>query len=234
VGKLFTIEYSFTPSTSSAVEISTDEIRTELIFKQNSQSFGDLLSGSGKTSKYSALFHTKEFSVPLFIKYSFEELTLSGIGHFESWPFTSLAASIINNRLNYEVQGSVKHHSLTATSAFPFASSFLFVTASYHRVLPDVVLEHWEPEFLVFGMKNFTRDPFSIKDSRLASIELRYEFKFLSANISLFGEQYIPLSISYGKPERAPAPNQPPVPTSTRKISTDGGRRFGIQLAMNL
>ena len=232
--KLFSVQYWLSPSTFFTTEIGTVEYRTEATFKQNNQSFGDLLSGSGKHSIYTATFQTKDLPLPLSATYSFEQLALSGVGHFESWPFTSLAASVISNRLNYQAGGLIRHHSLAATAAISFASSLLFITASYHRILPNVVLEHWEPEFLVFGMKNFTRDPISIKDAHLAGIGLQYDFSFQSATISTFAEQYVPLSTSYRTAEKAPAPNQPPVPTSTRKISTDGGRRFGVDFTFKL
>ncbi len=232
-GKKISLQYSFSHSTFLQTEIGTEEFRTDLTFKQNDQSFGDLSNGSGKHSTYIAILHTKELSFPLSIKYSFEQLSLSGVGHFESWPFTSLAASIIANRLNYQISGFIKHHSLETKSNVEFESSSLAITASYHRISPDAVLEHWEPEFLVFGMKNFTRDPFSIKDIHLAQIGLRYDFPFQGMTLSTFIEQYIPISITYRKHETISPPAQPSAPTDVTHPSTDGGRRFGLTFTTN-
>ena len=233
-GKKISLQYSFSHSTFLQTEIGTEEFSTDLTFKQNNQSFGDLSNGSGKHSTYSALLHTKELSFPLSIKYSFEQLSLSGLGHFESWPFTSLAASIIANRLNYQISGFIKHHSLETKSNVEFESSSLAITASYHRISPDAVLEHWEPEFLVFGMKNFTRDPFSINDIHLIGIGLQYEIPFGDLIVSAYLEQYIPIAIRYR--ERIPtAPPSPSEPTKTSSApATDGGRRAGLFFTINL
>lgn len=234
IGKNLVLRYSLDNTTDVTSEIETDEFRTELTFRKNALSFGDLVKGNGKYSHYSLTVNSNGTALPLRVKYTFDQFSLSGLGHFESWPFTSLAASIITNRLNYQMSGFIKHHSLEATADFQFRESQLSASLSYHRVIPDAFLEHWEPEFLVFGMKNFTRNPFSINDIHLAGVKLHYAFPFDDFTLSAFMEQYIPLSISY-REHRSSSNPQPPGPEKTAtNPTTDGGRRGGIFILIRL
>ena len=233
IGKKLYLQYILRETSIFSTEIETDEFRTELIFKKNDLSFGDLVKGFGKYSHYRVSFHTEELKLPISVKYSFDQLSLSGLGHFESWPFTTLAASIITNRLNFQLSGFIKHYSLETTADFQFEASSLSASLSYHRILPDAVLEHWEPEFLVFGEKNFTRNPFSISDIHLIGIGIHYGIPFGNVSISAYLEQYLPLSITYRGTISTASPS-PSVPATTSPSqSTDGGRRAGLFFMVN-
>ncbi|MFA5832413.1 MAG: hypothetical protein WDA22_02945 [Bacteroidota bacterium] len=233
-GKKIAVHYTFLESSSLTAEIETEEYRTELTFKKNNISFGDFVDGSGKHSRYMAGILTKVFGTPISAEYSFGQLSVAGLGQVESWPFTTLAASIITNKLNYQLSGTLKHHALATSADFVFETSTLTTKLSYHRILPDAVIEHWEPEFLVFGMKNFTRTPFSISDIHLVGLGVQYQVSFDRFTISALLDQYIPLSITYRKsiPSITPAPGVPSSVSSTPK--TDGGRKAAIILSVSL
>ncbi len=234
IGKNLILKYKLNKSSFFSAEIETDEFRTDLTFKKDDLAFGDLVKGNGKYSRYLLKGTSEESGFPLCLTYSYDQLSLSGIGHFESWPFTTLAASIITNRLNYQLSGFIKHHSFESAADVQFGSNLLTAVISYHRILPDAVLEHWEPEFLVFGMKNFTRNPFSIRDIHLLGIKLHYAYPFNDFTLSAFVEQYIPLSIKYNQHSSTstPSPSGPATPASPP--TTDGGRRGGFFFTFRL
>jgi hypothetical protein len=234
MGKKLMFRYSFSGSTVLTAKAGTVEFRTDLVLKKSDLSFGDLVKGFGKYSHYTVGIHTDELNLPISVTYSYSQLALSGIGHIESWPFTTLAASIITNRLNYQLSGLIKHHSVEATTDFHFASSSLSAVLSYHRILPDAALEHWEPEFLVFGVKNFTRNPFSISGIHLAGIGFHYEIPIGNISISAYLEQYLPLFITYRRTisTASPSPSEPAATSSAP--TTDGGRKAGLFFTVTL
>lgn len=206
------------------------EHTANIILKRDDISFGSLNNGSVRSNHFEIGTTTELFSQFFLLQYSFDQVKGSGIGHIESWPFTSFAASIIANRLLFSAAGIIKHHSISLIAPFHLQSFHLKVNLSYHNVIPDIVLEHWEPEFLVFGMKNFYRKPFSISIAHLGKIYIAAEIPMSVIQINFFGEQYLPISISY-RSYQAVQPIPPSTPVSPTSIATDGGRRFGIQLS---
>ena len=103
----------------------------------------------------------------------------------------------------------------------------------FHRILADIVLENWEPEFLAFGMKNYANNPFSIKDIQLLKLGIETTIMTRLAEITAQIEQYIPVAITYRPREQVSAlPGEPPTPAS--KPQTDGGRRFAVRMKIPL
>ncbi|MDD8018794.1 MAG: hypothetical protein PHP42_10515 [Bacteroidota bacterium] len=235
-GKGFSLYYITANSTRITAEIITNEYRSDLIFKRDGQSFGDLSQGFAKYSRYTLVGKNTKLFIPLTVEYYFEQIKASSFGHFESWPFTSFVASIITNRLNYQVDGFIKHHSISVSSRFSFGKAQFNTEFGYHRIISDVFIDHWEPEILVFGTKNFTRDPFSIKDAHVGKLGVAIDYSWNSFGVNAFIEQYFPISITYRHHEPiVPSPTPPsPPPTEESRLSTDGGRRMGIQLHFSL
>jgi hypothetical protein len=208
----------------------TGEYRLDLDLHNGGLSFGGLTNGASRYVRYSA-----GAILPLLkgsAEYSFEQYDLSGVGGIESWPFTTLAASIIANRLNYAFSGMVKHHALSNSMSAEFSGLSLSGTLSYHRILADAALEHWEPEFLVFGKKNFTSDPFSINDLHLLGFGITVQFPVKAASVTCSAQQYIPVAVSYRSRTAAPAPGPAPAPAAPSSVSTDGGRHAAVSVTI--
>lgn len=232
-GKKILARYLFSLTSNVATEFSTEEFRSDIVFNRDGQLFGDLTQGLAKHSRYMVGASTRQFDLPVTLEYAFDQIFSSGSGHIESWPFTSLVSSIITNRLLYQFNGFVKVHSLRSAAKVEVLSIPTNLEISYHRILADIVLENWEPEFLAFGMKNYAKNPFSIKDIQLLKFGITTTILTRLAEITAHIEQYVPISITYRRQETTSAPpGERPVPTSTPR--TDGGRKFSVKMKIPL
>ncbi len=230
--KIFT-KYFFSQTSNIIAELSTEEFRSDIVFNRDGQLFGDLTQGFAKHSRYMVGGSANQFNLPLTLEYAFDQISSSGTGHFESWPFTSLVSSIISNRLLYQFNGFLKVHTLCSTAKLEVLSMPTNIEISYQRILADIVLENWEPEFLAFGMKKYASNPFSIKDIQLLKFGIETTILTRLAEITAHIEQYVPIAITYRRQESiSTLPGEPPTPTSTPQ--TDGGRRFGVRIKIPL
>lgn len=227
-GKTILVEYFWEELLPIVAEFSTMEMQSDLRIYKDRLTFGYLNDGSVKFSRYRAGASLNGNRLPMTMEYLYEQAAFNGFGHVESWPFTSLAASIITNRFHYQFSGMVKHHALNLSTLFHFgATSQLTTVLSYHRILPDAAFEQWEPEFLVFGMKNYARNPFAIIDAHLAGIALQLTLPIRDVECTFIVKQYLPLSLMYR--DRGPtAPSPAPVQPANAVTMTDGGRSAGL------
>jgi hypothetical protein len=232
-GKKIFAQYFLSLTSNVTAEFSTEEFRSDVVFNRDGQLFGDLTRGLAKHSRYVVRGSADQFNLPITLEYAFDQLSSSGTGHFESWPFTSLVSSIITNRLLYQFNGFLKVHSLRSTAKLEVLSMPTNFEISYHRILTDIVLENWQPEFLAFGMKNYASNPFSIKDIQLLKLGIETTILTRLAEITAQIEQYVPIAITYRRQESVSVlPGEPPAPASTPQ--TDGGRRFGLRMKIPL
>jgi hypothetical protein len=225
----------FRPYATTHVDLFADRSfnTIEATLKQEAQSFGNFTDDRWRQNRIGIELVSDIMTFPVTFRYSFYEMSIDGSGSVESWPFTPLAASVIANRLYFNLSGSAKYHSAGIATGFTLLQSAVTVELEYDKVVPDLTLEHWEPEFLVFGMKNFTRDPFSIGTTHLGKIHGAISRSFSTVTTRLFIEQYFPLSIEYRKYE--PIQTAPPfAPIESRKPFTDGGRKIGLRFSVNL
>jgi hypothetical protein len=102
----------------------------------------------------------------------------------------------------------------------------------YLLITPDISIEHWEPQFLVFGSKNFGADFVTIERAHILQLKARIAVPFDIVTLRVDGSQYLPLSISYrpGRPGVVPAPPALPGPPP----KTDGGRAFGLTVLIHM
>ncbi|MGB2869232.1 MAG: hypothetical protein WBD36_12330 [Bacteroidota bacterium] len=208
------------------VEYSTNVFRLENELKSEDLLFADLSQGSLDWSHYAVGYRSGQRSSPWKLWYSFRKYEGSGIGHMESWPFTALASTVFDNRLYYRFDGTVELHALTFTPEFRSGSVQLIPEAEYFFVRSGIDLEHWEPEFLVFGVKNYALDPLSIQTAHLLKLGVRATIPLLGARVSFFAEQFVPLRVTYRTTSSVSPPGE--IGTPGTKTSTDGGRRIGM------
>jgi hypothetical protein len=205
----------------------------DIILTQDAQSFGNIDAVQTKQTEVGLEHRRRLFSLPVIFRYTYHEIFMSGSGTIESWPFTTLAASVIANRILFNAGGSVKYHSAALSTGFSTLHSAVTFELEYDKVITDMALEHWEPEFLVFGMKNFTRDPFSVSTAHLGKLHIHFSQSISTVTVGLYIAQYFPLKIDYRKFE--PVQIGPPAPISTsRKTITDGGRKIGFRFSVDL
>jgi hypothetical protein len=92
-------------------------------------------------------------------------------------------------------------------------------------------LRHWEPDFLVFGVKNAKEEPFSIQQCWLLRLGCEIDFSVFSVRVGLQMEQYIPISVKdREKLKNAVGPSTPAA--SSTLSSTDGGRWIRLEILL--
>ncbi len=229
--KLF---FTFTPAKSwkAWAGIFVSQQRGSLFLFSEDQSFENLPNASGEQSGFKGGISTTVFALPFTASYSYKKITSDGVGEVESWPFTSLAASVISNRLNYHFNAAVTIHSLSVTPRV-FSLPAIDAQAEYLFVVPDVYAEHWQPQFLVFGVKDYAKDYFSIERMHLLKIAALGYFQVAKIDVRISLEQCLPVSITY---RTKPSVTLPPVPSPqppSSKPTTDGGRSATIALSFN-
>ena len=151
----------------------------------------------------------------------------SFVGHAESWPFTPLAASVFQNRIYGRGSGSVSLWCASATAEVRTGSVKLSPGLAYYRAASDLEVERWGPEFLVFGVKNYRKDPVGFRQARLLSVELGLDFPLWGLLWQAGIRQIIPISIGY-----ASIPGGPPSESGSAgsAVRVDGGRRYVLSV----
>jgi hypothetical protein len=163
----------------------------DFIYSQNSFSqntaFDALYNGvSVKSEQY-------QWIPSMFIRYDFFKGSL--VGNIQSWPFTSVLTSFIANRINYRLTGQVYLFSFGAEKQFTFSHFSIQPELSLYQILPEVTLDNWEPAYLVFGVKNFSRNILPIRKAIIGKISFSAAYQIKYFTFILQAGQFIPLQI---------------------------------------
>jgi hypothetical protein len=194
-------------------------------------SFGDLAYGTFIFNRWRAGASKIVFSLPTSCEYNYYRWEGHGVGHIESWPFTSLASTVFDNRLYYIIDGRVDVHQVEGSTTIACDIWNIKPSFGLLYILPDASLSHWEPDILVFGVKNAKEEPFSIQQCWLLRLGCEVDFSVFSMYVALQVEQYIPISVTEReKSNNAVGPSTPAV--SSTLSSTDGGRWVRLEIRL--
>lgn len=127
------------------------------------------------------------------IRYDFFKGSL--VGDIQSWPFTSIFTSFIANRINYRLTGHVYLFSFEAEKQFTFSCFSIQPELSFHQVLPEITLDNWQPAYLVFGVKDFSRNILPIRKAIIGKISFSASYQLKFCTFILKAGQFIPLQI---------------------------------------
>lgn len=151
-------------------------------------------------------------------------------GTIQTWPFTSLIASVIVNRINYKSKAEVSLYSIDINYNKPLANLQLQPGVAYYHVVPNFSLQSWQPAFLVFGVKNFTDNSTQIKFLDLLNLKLSAQYSigvfFFEAEFS----QFLPIYIERKTGEEIPQP----APVAKTTTAVDGGRFFSLKISAQI
>jgi len=165
-----------------------------LFYSQNSFSqnlfYGALYNGLKVTSSE---FPSSKWFPSFSVGYHF--LRGSMVGDIQSWPFTSVMTSFILNRLNYRLTGHLYLFSFEAEKQFTFSTFSIQPEISIHQILPEVTFDTWQPSYLVFGVKDFSRNILPIRKIILGKISFTTSFHFQNIDFILEAGQFVPLQI---------------------------------------
>jgi len=194
-------------------------------------SFGDLAYGTFIFNRWQAGASKIVCSVPVSCEYNYYRWEAYGVGHVESWPFTSLASTVFDNRLYYIIDGTIDAHQVEGSTTVACGVWNIKPSFGLLYILPDASLRHWEPDFLVFGVKNAKEEPFSIQQCWLLRLGCEIDFSVFSVRVGLQMEQYIPISVKdREKLKNAVGPSTPAA--SSTLSSTDGGRWIRLEILL--
>ncbi len=213
------------PTHRIALEGAYREFRLDGGTSLDGQSFGTLGRGRLYSSHVALRAAVNVFHRPTDIEAGAFRVYGSIAGALESWPFTSLASTVFQNRLNFRSEAAVAGYWLRGSTDVTSGSWYLRPAASIVRLRTNAATDHWEPEFLVFGVRNFRSDPLNMVSMWLTGISLTAEVPFGPVVITLEAEQFIPLHIDYGASSGEVTGGEP-----AYRTRSDGGRRVAVVL----
>ena len=96
-----------------------------------------------------------DFFIPLKCSLSYSDFNGNISGTAESWPFADIIQSMIVNRINFKVFGSVKMVESSFTSQLTFKYLVIKPLIDLFYINPEFTIQNWQPIFLVFGIKDY-------------------------------------------------------------------------------
>jgi hypothetical protein len=229
----FSAQLKIYPEIRSSVWIGWErnEEKGEIHLIKDGLSFGDLAYGTFIFNRWQVGVSKIIFSLPISCEYNYYRWKGYGVGHIESWPFTSLASTVFDNRLYYTIDGTIDVHQVEGSTTVACGVWNIKPSFGLLYILPDASLKHWEPDFLVFGVKNAKEEPFSIQQCWLLRLGCEVDFSVLNVHVALQMEQYIPISVKdRKKQDSAVGPSTPAV--SSTPSSADGGRWIRLKILL--
>jgi hypothetical protein len=203
----------------------------EIHLSKDGLSFGDLAYGTFIFNRWQAGASKIVFSLPTSCEYSYYRWEGYGVGHIESWPFTSVASTVFDNRLYYIIDGTIDVHHVEGSTTVACGVWNIKPSLGLLYILPDASLRHWEPDFLVFGVKNAKEEQFSIQQCWLLRLGCEVDFSVFSVHVALQMEQYIPISVKDRKKQDSAVGSSTPAVSSTPSLA-DGGRWIHLEILL--
>ena len=157
------------------------------------------------------------------------------VGSVETWPFTSVIVSAIENRYNYRLFGSFRLWSFEGKKWWGSDNIRVSTGISCHILRPAIHLQAWVPAFLVFGFKDYTDTQLDISSAVIGGVFLGAIFTLPVCTIAVQGNQLFPVAITRNAtPEPAPGDPSQPIPEAKSAPTgshADGGRWFTVTLS---
>ncbi|MBI5727766.1 MAG: hypothetical protein HY965_07930, partial [Ignavibacteriales bacterium] len=151
------------------------------------------------------------------------------VGSIESWPFTSVINSLFVNRAYFRASGKADAIVLHGTYTYTYGNLHLFPGLSFLHIAPELFTETWQPEFLVFGRKNYNSSKLELKSAGLMLLELNGEYKIKQFHLRLELAQFLPVYINKQKKQGSTG-GTPGSTESPEKVSAGGGSSLRLQL----
>ncbi|MCF8354790.1 MAG: hypothetical protein K9H48_10085 [Melioribacteraceae bacterium] len=141
------------------------------------------------------------------------------IGSLQSFPFTSVLQSFILNRIYYRVFANLSIFNITASNEWKFDWLIIEPELSFMDISPDLIIESWQPAYLVFGVSDFYSNRLKIKRIGIGKLGLDLTFPVSDNKIEISLNQYFPVYVSYHPKEQIP----PTTPDVQVEPKTRGG-----------
>jgi hypothetical protein len=149
------------------------------------------------------------------------------VGNIQSWPFLEVLETVIENRVNYRLTGDVQLWYAGMEYSWNWANARFSPSVFVYDVRPNMRIESWQPEFLVFGFKNYSESVLDIRRITLGRVQLSYQMDFPIASFTITANQMFPI-FTARRTEVAGATSG--VPSGGFQTRSDGGRWFMISI----
>lgn len=151
------------------------------------------------TVSYSALaselkLKNTRFTPSIFFNYYY--FRIDGAGNIQSWPFTSVITNVVANRMNFRIDGWLNAINLGGKLTLPLGGFHISPELQFYHIIPESEIDTWQPEYLVFGVRNFYDSYDEIKNAGLARLRVFTDWKLEDYSISAELSQFIPLYLT--------------------------------------
>ncbi len=204
----------------------------DFFFSKNSfggNSFTDALYNRVAIKSFEA---NENIWLPQFsIAYDFIKGSL--VGNIQSWPFTSVLTSLVANRINYRLAGHMHLFTFETKKRFVFSNFSVEPGLSIYQILPELTFDNWQPSYLVFGVKNFTRNILPVRKVIIGKVFLSASYLWNSFILLVEGGQFVPLKVI--KKNLPPSEETPGIVVAQPNPGkTDGGSWISLSLLKSL
>jgi len=201
----------------------------DLIYAQNSFSQNSFTNALFNGISVKSFEHKYNAWMPaFFVSYNFYKGFM--VGNIQSWPFTSVLTSLITNRINYRLAGHLYFFTFETKKLFKVANFSVEPELSFYQILPEFTFDNWQPSYIVFGVKNFTRNILPIRKAIIGKLASTFIYQLNNYySISLEFGQFVPLKIT--KKEIHVSEITPgTIVTQAQPSKVDGGRWLALSL----
>jgi hypothetical protein len=166
-------------------------------FYDSYQIFGKLTEQKDHSDYYKSEFTYSTGSHRFGLSYGWVAGMISTNGHVESWPFTPTLIDLMGIRYNFKSNLTYALFRIGASYQYCNTDWQFAFKSSYERISPGGGAKTWEPEMLVFGVKNLNvyTMPLNIWDGLYLGLRLSKSFGSLFQLAYEF-HQYVPLEFS--------------------------------------
>jgi len=196
------IEISVFPEKQLAFNLHYYSRNNDLIgyFYNSHQIFGKLTEQKDHSEYYKSevVYQLKSHNYGLNLGWA--KGMLSTNGHVESWPFTPTMVDLLGLRYNFRSDLTYDLFRIGASYQYRGSDWQLLFRSSFERIKPGGGVRTWEPEMLVFGVKNLNIYNLASKtwDGIYLGLNLRKSFGTLFQLAYEF-QQYVPVKFRQSK-----------------------------------
>jgi hypothetical protein len=177
--------------------------------------------------------HRRGAAADMDIDAGFENIEGSFVGDLQAWPFLSVLQSVITNRINFRFTGSLRFWHIGLGREWDLGIVSLRPAVAYYDVRPDIVIDSWQPQYLVIGVSDFRENRLDVIRAGLGRLGLDIGIRTPWVNATLNGTQFFP--VYQTRRSVQPGPGVPPSPGPEQGRATlDGGRWIRLTLRKEL
>lgn len=191
------LEYSFNPALRGSMRFGYSRLHGEMEFRDGYEQYGDLAAAAWRDRFINGrLKWGGNGSTGYSVTAEWRMIEGSGSGYVETWPFISIIQSLLPVREYYTASGRLEMLSLHASSLFAIGEK-TDLTAGFRalQLHPQLVVETWQPTFLIFGMRAYRRNELSIETADIGLLSLGITRRFGDFELSYAFSQLLPLRI---------------------------------------